>query len=147
VTFDTRALLVGLAQQWEAETNLDVAYAESYPTGFSGIGLLVAGTPSDAPKRQVAIASYDYPWDDPTLSDSMVAVQFKIRTPHYADYLEIDSELFDLLQGRDVGLLGGVTVVSVERNSGGYLGQGPDGRETGTQNYFLTVHRPTAHRY
>lgn len=99
------------------------------------------------PADMDSVTLADYPVsDDPSLSDSVIGVQVTIRCTDKAKAKAITSDLFNLFHGRWGGTLGSVRLVSAARRSGASLGQNASGRIGRTENYYLTVHRPSANR-
>jgi len=89
----------------------------------------------------------DYTVDDTySSSDSILGVQVTVRAPDLDVVKGITSDLFALFQGRWGGMLGRVTLVSARRASGTNTGQDSSDRQGRTENYYLTVHRPSTHR-
>lgn len=108
---------------------------------------IVLGVPTQDPPSLIAIAAYNA-IDDPSLSDSTAQVQFRVRGPSAdpgpAD--DLADGIFDSLQGRHGAVLNGITLVYARRTSTLPLGVDGNGRQERTDNYDLTVHRPSAHR-
>lgn len=84
--------------------------------------------------------------DDISLSDSTIGVQVTVRSEDLDRIKGITSDLFALFHGRWGGMLGRVTLVSARRASGTNTGQDSNDRQGRTENYYLTVHRPSTHR-
>lgn len=84
--------------------------------------------------------------DDPSLSDSVQGLQVTIRCADMQKVGDIADDVFSRLHGRQAGMLGNVRLVQSFRRSGVDLGQDGNGRIGRTDNYYLTVHRPTEHR-
>lgn len=84
--------------------------------------------------------------DDPSLSDSVAGLQLTIRCADMQRVSDIADDVFSRLHGRQAGMLGNVRLVQAFRRSGADLGQDGNGRIGRTENYYLTVHRPTEHR-
>jgi hypothetical protein len=95
-----------------------------------------------------AIVLSDYPvTDDASLSDSVIGVQVRCRggaDPH--DVKAIAGSVFDQLHGRTAYQAGTVRVVQSLHQSGAPLGRDDSNRWERSENYYLTVHRPSAHR-
>lgn len=99
------------------------------------------------PQEQNSVTLIDYPVsDDPSLSDSVIGVQVTIWHHERDKLRSIVSDVFNLMQGRWGGNMGNVRLVQVSRQSGANLGQDGNGRVGRTENYYLTVHRLSAHR-
>lgn len=89
----------------------------------------------------------DYTVDDsPASSDSTIGVQVTIRARDLDKVKGISSDLFALFQGRWGGKVGAVTLVNARRASGTNTGQDSNDRQSRTENYYLTVHRPSTYR-
>ncbi|WP_116051679.1 minor capsid protein [Amycolatopsis palatopharyngis] len=139
----TTNLLTGIAE------HLDAAGAGVWrPTGAyldAEIGI-VLGVPSQQPPSLIALAAYNNS-DDPSLSDSSVTMQVRTRGPD-ADPRKADDladAVFDALQGLRA-TANGIRVVYSRRISTFPLGIDDNGRHERTDNYDLTVHRPSTHR-
>lgn len=140
----TTDLLTGVAQLLAARS-----VAEWKPTGAydaAEIGI-VLGVPTQQPISLVALAAYANV-DSPALSDSTVGLQVRVRGPN-ADPTPADDladAVFDVLQGFRGDLPNEVHVVYAKRTSTYPLGIDGNGRQERTDNYDLTVHRPSANR-
>lgn len=99
----------------------------------------------EEPDEWVTITDYTVS-DDISLSDSVLGVQVTVRSPDIERVKGIASDLFALFHGRWGGMLGRVTLVSARRASGTNTGQDSNDRQGRTENYYLTVHRPSTHR-
>ena len=113
-----------------------------YLAGESGIWVYLSGEAHN--KTGVAIRAFGGV-DDPSLSDSEPQVQLDF----YGTALEVVrmvDDTFDALHGRWGGTLGGVKVQLSLRTSGAVLGQDEAGNVRQTENYSLTVHRPSPNR-
>lgn len=108
---------------------------------------ITVGTVPAAPDRVLTLTAYAVN-DDYSLSDSTVGVQVRTRgdrDPRTVDAL--DDAAFDALHGLGpTTLAGGVRVVAGWRQSGSPLGPDDSGRHQRSANFYLTVHRPSAHR-
>lgn len=99
------------------------------------------------PQEQNSVTLIDYPVsDDPSLSDSVIGVQVTIWHRDRDKLRTIVSDVFNTMQGRWGGSMGNVRLVQAARRSGANLGQDGNGRVGRTENYYLTVHRLSAHR-
>jgi hypothetical protein len=107
---------------------------------------IVLGVPTQQPAALIALAVYRTD-DDPSLSDSVVGLQVRVRgrdaDPRDADALA--DGVFDTLHGYR-GYAGSVRIVYARRVSTLPLGVDDNGRHERTDNYDLTVHRPSPHR-
>ena len=114
----------------------------AYQTGESGVWVYLSG---QAHKQTgVAIRAFGGS-DDPSLSDSEVEVQLDFYgTPR--EVVRMADDAFNLLHGRWGGIIGGVKTQLVNRTSVGVLGQDEVGNLRQTENYSLTVHRPSTNR-
>lgn len=96
--------------------------------------------------RVITVKTYPV-GDDPSISDSVVGVQFKVSGP--GDMVFVNhalDDLFDLFHGLQATTMGGVKVVQAQRRSGASLGQDGSGRVSRSENYYFTVHRPSRNR-
>ena len=139
----TTDLLTGVAQLLDAETDAvwdpDSAYEDE------DIGI-VLGVPTQSPPSLIALSAYGNV-DDPSLSDSDVMVQARVRGPD-ADPRKADDladDVFDALQGLRT-TVNGIRIRYGKRNSTFPLGIDGNGRQERTDNYELAVHRPSTHR-
>lgn len=83
--------------------------------------------------------------DDPSLSDSVVAVQLEFRGGK-AEVVRGMDIVFDALQGFWGGKIGTVAVQTVTHTPGAPLTLDEAGNYRHTDNYDLAVHRPSSHR-
>lgn len=109
--------------------------------------IVLGGLPA-SPDRVVALASYAVD-DDPSLSDSVIGLQLTTRwggqDPRAVGRLT--SRCFDALHGlHDTDLPTGVRVVQCLRRSATSTGQDANQRWRTVQNFYVTTHRPSAHR-
>lgn len=82
---------------------------------------------------------------DPSLSDSEVGLTLDFYgTPR--DVVQMVDDAFNTLHGRWGGTIGGVKLQFSARTSGAKLGQDEAGNLRQTENYSLTVHRPSTNR-
>jgi hypothetical protein len=98
------------------------------------------------PDRAIVLATYTVT-DDASLSDSAIGVQVRCRggvDPH--DVEAVAAAVFDLLHGATAYQAGAVRVVQSLHQSGAPLGRDDSNRWERSENYYLTVHRPSAHR-
>lgn len=84
--------------------------------------------------------------DDPSLSDSQIGLQVTIRSADMMKVKDIADDVFNRLHGRQAGMLGNVRLVQAFRRSGADLGQDGSERYGRSENYYLTVHRPSTNR-
>ncbi|WP_086846826.1 minor capsid protein [Amycolatopsis kentuckyensis] len=122
------------------------AYRGDGSAYLPGETAIVFAAMPQTPDRAIVLS--DYPvTDDPSLSDSRIGVQVKCRggtNPH--DVKAISDAVFDVLHGKTAFNLGPVRVVQALRNSGVPLGRDDSNRWEHSDNYYLTVHRPSANR-
>lgn len=109
---------------------------------------IVLGKLPQTPDRAIALTSYPVE-DDDELSDSILGVQ--VRTRWEGEDLrlvtDLSDEIFDYLHGREGFTLStGITIVLCERNSGAPLGQDENRRWEHSDNYYLTLWRPSENR-
>ncbi|AYQ99472.1 tail terminator [Microbacterium phage Johann] len=105
-------------------------------------GLFAMTAPQNT--RAVVIRPFDTQ-DDPSLSDSVVSVQFEFRGSKAEVVQGIDA-VFDALHGFWGGKIGGVKVQTVLHTPGSPLTVDEAGNYRHTDNYDLKVHRPSTHR-
>ena len=119
-------------------------------SGFgSAVGIVDSAELPDSPARVIALSSYGVS-DDPTLSDSVTALQVLCRWEgaDMSPSRDLADAVFNLLQGaQHVTLSTGVHVVECSRNSGpASLGRDAHGRWANSSNFYCTCHRPSANR-
>lgn len=140
----TRDLIAGFAQLLE-----DAGVATFRETGAYEIGDLnpiMRGSVPGTPDRIIVLTAYTV-GDDPTLSDGEAGIQVRTRgTTDVTVVDDLDDDVFDVVQGYAGELSTGVKVQLARRRSGAYLGVDKNGRHERTSNYYLHVHRPSAHR-
>ena len=131
-----------------AEALHDTGAAVWRPTGTyqeDEAAITVGGLPQ-SPAQAVALTTYGSE-DDPALADSLVMVQATIRgSSDQRDANATAAALFDLLHGREHFTLAGVPIVLAQRHSWAWLGVDGGGRWRRSDNYYLNVNNPTAHR-
>lgn len=101
-----------------------------------------------SPDNAVALAQYPVS-DSPSLSDSVIGLQVRTRAAgdDSRPVDEIADAIFDQLHGlADKTLAGGVRIVFSERRSGLAAAKDAQHRWDRTDNYYLTVWRPSLHR-
>ena len=139
----TGDLLDGLAQLLADGGAGTYRATGAYAAGETAI---VFGGMPQTPDRAIVLATYAVA-DDVSLSDSVVGLQVRSRgtsDPH--DVEAIAGMVFDLLHGRTAFQAGTVRIVQALRQSGTPLGQDDNRRWEHSDNYYLTVHRPSANR-
>jgi hypothetical protein len=140
----TSELLVGLAGH--LEVNGVGTYRGDGSAYLAGETAIVFAELPQTPDRAIALSTYPVT-DDPSLSDSVVGVQIRCRG--LADPNDVNGladGVFDLLHGATAFTVGTVRVVEAFRNSGVPLGQDQNRRWETSENYYLTVHRPSTNR-
>ncbi|WP_027945958.1 minor capsid protein [Amycolatopsis taiwanensis] len=141
----TVALLKGLAQRI-ADQGIALYRSDGSAYLPTEIGLFFDAMP---PEPDRAIVLTDYPvTDDPSLSDSVLGVQMRSRgLPYDAGSVKaIADGLFDLFHGARDFTVNGIRVVYVVRNSGAVLGRDDNNRWERSDNYYFSLHRPSANR-
>lgn len=139
-------LLTGLAQLLE-----DKSIGAWRPDGTpyaAGETPIILGDVPQAPDRVITLTAYVVD-DDPSLSDSVLGVQARYRTTGREQRATDDlaDDVFDAWHGlHDVVLSTGVHVVELLRRSGAPLGKDASNRWSRSDNYYATVHRPSANR-
>lgn len=139
----TTDLLTGVAQHLHDRGVAVFKSTGAYTAAEVGI---VFGVPTQSPVSLIALAAYRNS-DDPAASDSTVGLQVRLRGPD-ADPTKADDladGVFNALQGLRAQL-GTVRVVYAERVSTLPLGVDENGRHERTDNYDLTVWRPSTYR-
>jgi hypothetical protein len=119
------------------------ADGSAYAAGETAI---VFGAMPQTPDRAIVLSAYTVT-DDASLSDSVIGLQVRCRggsDPH--DVEAIAGAVFDQLHGRTAYQAGTVRVVQSLRRSGTPLGRDDSNRWEHSDNYYLTVHRPSLHR-
>lgn len=84
--------------------------------------------------------------DDVGGEDSVLGLQVRYSNASVAGIRDMVADVFDLLHGRQRGMLGGVTLIAARRTSGTGIGQDRNARLERTENYYLTVAQPTTRR-
>ena len=144
--FETN-LLTGLAVALAA-AGLEITYQASGTFTALQTGLVVGKVPQ-FPDRLVTLTSYGVA-DDPTLSDTITAVQVRTRAQGEdpRPVSDLDSAIFGYLQGKTSWTLStGIYVVEILRHSGpASLGQDDAKRWMLSSNYYATCWRPGANR-
>jgi hypothetical protein len=142
------AVLDGFARMISENPDARVPLWYEYdPSVTAPAGALVVTLDRYPQGRDASVTISEYSVDDdPSLSDSTVGVQVAIWSKDRRQVKAITSDLFNLLHGRTHGMLGVVTLVMARRSSGTNVGQDSAERQGRTENYYLTVHRPSPHR-
>lgn len=139
----TTDLLTGVAQR--LDTAEVAVWKDSGVYADDEVGI-VLGVPTQRPPSLIALATYNND-DDPALSDSVVKLQVRLRGPDADPRAanDLSDGVFDALQGlRDT--LNGIRVIYAKRTSSLPIGVDKNSRQERTDNYDLTVHRPSTHR-
>lgn len=103
------------------------------------------GVEPDVPGSSVTIGDYVVR-DEVGGEDSIMGLQVRIRAASPAELRGISADVFDRWHGRSRCTLGGIIITSARRVSGTPLGQDRNGRLGRSENYYLTVARPTITR-
>lgn len=139
----TTDLLTGIAERLH-DAGVGVWRPDDVNTADE-IAIVLRSLPTQ-PDRAIALATYDlgHDWTQP---DSRIGLQVRIRGTRdpFVDQ-DIDDACFDVLHGLWAVEIGGVTVVSVSRESGASLGPDGEGRYERTSNYHVHAHRPSPNR-
>jgi len=138
-------LLTGLAVYLDAAGVGTWNTTGVYTTAQTGI---VLSTIPQGPDRIITLSSYGVT-DDPSLSDSVIAVQVRTRWGGADPRLvhDLDDAIFTVLHGKtDWTLSTGVYVVECLSISATPLGQDANLRWSYSHNYYLTTWRPSANR-
>lgn len=141
----TRDALHGLATLLAADTSFTYRDTGAYADTETGV---VIGTVPQNPPSLVVLIPYPLT-DDPTLSDSVMGLQlrFRVGTHDPRDVTDLADEAFDVLHGHPaVDLSSTARLLFAERVSGVPLGEDTNGFPEWSDNYQLTLHRPSAHR-
>jgi hypothetical protein len=141
------AFLEGFAQLLAAIPNPVGTWKTSGAYTASETGIMLGVLPQ-SPDRVISLATYGVD-DDPTLSDSIQGLQVTTREAGQDPRANarLTGLVFNRLHGLDqVELPSGVHVVSCFRRSWTSIGQDANNRHRTTQNFYVTVHRPSANR-
>ena len=140
----TRDLLDGMASYLASAVGAWTYHANGiYVPGDTAI---IIATMPDKPDRVVTLGPYTVS-DAPSLSDSVQGIQLRYRAgPDPRDVADMTDAGFNALQGLQRQQWGAVTIVDCYRQSGAPMGADQAGRWEHADNYYLTVHRPSAHR-
>lgn len=140
----TADFIAGLAQLLE-----DAGAGAWKPEGTvytPGETAIVPGAVPSQPDRLITLTPY-LPVDDPTQAETSLFVQVRTRgTRDLRTSSDLQDTVFNLLQNLPRTQIGGVTVASCWRRSGGYLGTDTNGRHSDSSNYEFRLHRPSTHR-
>lgn len=99
----------------------------------------------DQPGASVTLADYVVS-DDVGGEDSVIGLQVRISSKSRDQLKAIATDVFERWHGRQRCTLSGITITGARRASGTPLGQDRNGRLERTENYYLTVARPTPTR-
>jgi Bacteriophage minor capsid protein len=142
----TRDLLDGLALLLAAGDTPIATYdpdGASYAPTETGV---VFGDLPQAPDRVVALTAYGVS-DDAGLTDTVQGVQVRTRAgTDPGDVDDLADAVFDLLHGASDLTVGGFPVVLIRRVSFVPLGVDGNRRHERSDNYYVTVRRPSPHR-
>ncbi len=133
------AVLLAAAEvgKWQPETQY----------GDADTGIVLGGFPQ-TPDRVLTLSAYGVD-DSPSLSDSVLGLQVRTRWEgeDARGMSPLASAVYNELHGRTGFTLStGVRVVQCLRRSYGSLGIDDSRRWRETQNFYVTVHRPSKHR-
>lgn len=139
-------LAVGFAQLLAA--NGVGTWRENGAYVASETGLLLRTLPQ-SPDQVISLAAYGVD-DDPTLGDDVTGLQITTRwgggDPRPND--DLADLVFDELQNLPrTTLPTGIVVTRCYRRSWTSIGQDTNARWRTTQNFYVTAHRPSAHRH
>lgn len=141
----TTDLLAGVAQLLEDEGVATWNPAGAYPADARRP--IMMGVVPSGPDEVLTLTAYGIT-DDPSLSDSVHGMQVRGRAgrdPRTVDALLDD--VFDVLHGlHGVDLPGGIRLELALRRSWTPLGADDNSRHERSDNYALTVHRPSPNR-
>lgn len=141
------ALLEGVAATLAAEVTPELDWEPDPTKAYSGERpAIVLETYPEGVDDVVTLTAYPVANDVGDGSSDVVGVQAMIRSRDRATVRALNAGIFDALHGRRGGMLGTVRLVSARRASGTNVGQDADGRLVRSENYYLTVHRPSTHR-
>lgn len=138
-------LLTGLAVLLDAQSLGTYRASGAYESTETAI---VVGQLPQEPDRVIALMCYPVE-DDPALSDSIIGVRIRTRWGglDLRAVQDLSDLIFKYLQGKHQFTLStNVHVVYSERNSGGPIGQDTSNRWEWSDNYYLTVWRPSTYR-
>lgn len=137
----------GWGRYLNAATPAEFAYSEAAAYAPTVTAITLGALPQN-PDRAVALATYPVT-DDPSLSDSIIGLQVLTRAPgpDPTAVADIRDAFFDVLHGlTDIDLPTGIHVVQCLHQSGGLLGRDEQQRWTRSDNYYVTVWRPSPNR-
>lgn len=141
----TRDALDGLAALLAAASVGTYRETGAYAEGETGI---IIGLVPQSPDRVICLIPYPLT-DDPTLSNSVLGLQVRCRAAgrDVRDAFDLADAVFDQLHALgDVDLAPGIRLHIAERRSGIPLGEDSNGRAEWSDNYELTLDRPSVHR-
>ena len=142
----TTDLLTGLAT-YIAAGGLGATYRSTGSYSVLETGIVLGNVPQ-TPERIITLTAYGVN-DSPNLSDSVIGVQVRCRWEgtDSRPVNDLRDAIFSLLHGKPAFTLStGITVVQSLRNSAASLGQDENGRWSTSDNYYLSVHRPSTNR-
>lgn len=141
------AFLEGFAQLLAASPSPVATWKPSGSYSASETGIVLGLLPA-TPDQVVTLVAYGVE-DDPSLSDSVIGLQVTTRWGGQdpRGTARLTGLVFNRLQGlHDFDLASGVHVVQCLRRSWTSIGQDANARHRTTQNFYVTVHRPSANR-
>lgn len=141
----TSRLLAGLAEHYAANSVGTWRDTGIYTSGETGI--VIRAVPQ-APDRIITLAAYPVDAGYVGMSDQTIGVQHRLRgTTDPRDCDDLADAIFDLMDSRGhLELSTGVHIVQAIRRSYTSLGQDANKRWERSENYYIDVMRPTAHR-
>lgn len=138
-------LIRGFAQLLDAANVADWDPTGRYAANVTGIVQQVMPT---APDGVLMLSTYPVS-DDPSLSDSVIGLQVQCRKPGEDPRATNDmaDAAFDQLHGlANTTLATGIRVVECMHRSGALLGLDDNRRWSRSDNYYVTVWRPSLNR-
>lgn len=137
--------LLGAVAQYLADGGMGTwrptaPYQPSDPTP-----IFLRSTPA-SPDRAITLGTYVVD-DDYSQPESVIGLQVRLRGDRNANTVaEMADQVFDLLHGMQGIDFDSGRIVMSWRNSGTPLGQDANERHEQSENYYLTVWRPSPHR-
>lgn len=141
----TNDLMAGVAQYLEDHGVGSWQASGSYPAG-TVVPIFMKSVPG-TPDSVITLSAYPVQ-DDETFNDSLVGMQVRSRgTKDPRSVEDIADSVFDALHGLGgIEITAGVWLVLCYRASGTSLPPDGNGRFERTDNYYMQVARPSAHR-
>lgn len=143
----TTALLAGIAGLLNAAGVGVYDEARTWTNADTAWGVALGPDVPEDPPRAVVLSAYTPAPDDPRSSDSLVAVQIRLRGDETsASVRDKNDEIFALLQGMHDTTVGGVPLVLLWRQSS-LPGPADDNRRAQhSSNWYARIAQPSTYR-